>query len=639
MKKAIDKFEGSLTYLPLVWISGICLAVSFVGEYIIPFFGDGSKSVWMGWFAWVSILISGIPLLITAVKRLSVGWISSPLLISIAMIAAIYIGDIFAGGEVAFIMAIGAYIEDKTVDKARKGIKGLIKLVPAFGRKIEKKDDLEFEVNVLAEDLQVGDIVRILPGESFPADGTIILGETTVDQSIMTGESLPVDKRVGDSVFAGTINCYGSVDLIIDKPQFDSSLQKMINLVKEAEKKKAPFERLADKWARWLVPVALMIAIVAYFAVCGEYGHDEALSRAVTVLVVFCPCALVLATPTSVVAAIGQAAKNGVLIKSGEALENMSKVSVVAFDKTGTLTNSELELADIVPIASSKEHLIFVASGVEGKSEHPIGKAIYEYAKKNGVQIPQVNRFEMVIGKGVFGVIDGNIIVCGNEKMILEKSQAQITSEIAKEIKSLQTQGKAVIIVASESEILGILGMALDVKTGLKNAIANLKESGISKTVLLTGDNENAANHIAEKVGIEEIKASLLPQDKVEEIKGYIESGKSVAMVGDGVNDAPALKTATVGIAMGSIGSDIAVDAADIALMGDDISKIGYVKRLSNGMVSSIKFNIILSLFINAVAVTLSVKGILVPTTGALMHNAGSIFVVLNAGRLYGKKY
>lgn len=644
MKGIIDKTENSLTYLPSVWISGICLLISFTGEYIIPFFGDGSRNIIMVNFAWVSIFLSGIPLLITAIKRISVGWISSPLLISIAMIAAICIGDIFAGGEVAFIMAIGAWVEDKTVEKAKAGLKNLMSLVPSVGRKITEEPDGRIkEEQVKAEALVLNDIIRVLPGESFAADGTIIAGETTIDQSIMTGESLPVDKTIGDETFAGTINCFGSVDVRITKPQSDSSLQKMIELVKEAENKKAPTEKLADKWSRWLVPIALLISIGAYFAVSGTFGHDEALNRAVTVLVVFCPCALVLATPTSVVAAIGQATKYGVLIKSGEALENMGKVDTVAFDKTGTLTHGNLVVTDVKTYGIEETELLSLAGSVEGKSEHPLGKTILNHAKENLAPIMEVADFKMTMGKGVCASVNGKKIVCGNEKLIDEATNASTNAStksiIMKDLDHLRSQGKAVVIVADENNILGLIAMADTVKANAAKAIHLLNESGITRTILLTGDNEKTAIYVAEKIGITEVKSSLLPQGKVEVIQNLITEGGNIAMIGDGVNDAPALKLATVGIAMGTMGSDIAIDAADIALMGDDISKISYIKRLSNGMVSSIKFNIILSLIINIIAVTLSVMGVLTPTTGALVHNVGSIFVVLNAGRLYNKQF
>ena len=638
--KLINKFEDSLTYLPFVIISGLCLLVSFLGEYLVPFFADGSKSLAMIYFAWVSILISGVPLLITAIKRIMVGWISSPLLISIAMIAAIYIGDIFAGGEVAFIMAIGAWIEEKTVDKAKKGVKSLLNLVPSTARRITFTAGSSCnEEEVKAEDLEIGDIIRVLPGESFPADGEIISGVTSVDQSIMTGESLPIDKGVGDEVFSGTINCFGSVDVRVKKAYLDSSLQKMIHLVKDAETKKAPTEKLADKWARWLVPVALLIAIGAYFITSAMFGHDEALIRAVTVLVVFCPCALVLATPTSVVAAIGQATKYGVLIKSGEALENMGKIKTIALDKTGTITKGELSVCQINSYMKDEEELLSLAASIESRSEHPLAKSLVRYAKENSISTSEVDNFLMSIGKGVQGEINGKNIFCGNLKLFTENVNYKLSEEVKNQIDTFGGEGKAVIIVFDKSSVLGLIAMCDTIKDNSVSAIKALHSAGISKTILLTGDNERAANYVSNLVGIDEVKSSLLPEDKVNYVKSLMEDGNEIAMVGDGVNDAPALKLATVGISMGCMGSDIAIEASDIALMGDDIEKISYIKKLSDAMVHSIKFNIILSLCINVVTVTLSVLGLLVPTTAALAHNVGSIFVVLNAGRLYGKKF
>ncbi len=640
MSNIIKKAEDSLTYKLSLWVSGVCIFISLVGEYVIPFFNNGATNEVMVNFAWASIVLSGIPLLITAIKRIFVGWISSPLLISIAMIAAIYIGDVFAAGEVAFIMAIGAYLEERTVEKTKKGIHALINLVPTTGRRItEVKNGEWVEETVKAEHLKRGEIIRVLPGESFAADGKIITGETSVDQSVMTGESLPVDKGIGDEVYSGTINRFGSVDIKITKSFENSSLQKMVQLVKEADEKKAPMEVMADKWARYLVPIAVLTAIGAYFLTMGSIGHDDALVRAVTILVVFCPCALVLATPTSVMAAIGQATKFGILVKSGEALERMGKVTTVAFDKTGTLTKGTLVVSDIIPFGISEKDLLSYAGSVESRSEHPLGKAIVKSAKEQNAQLSDPKDFVMTVGKGVVGEVFGKKIICGNEKLITLNSKAVISGEIAKTITTLREQGKAVIIVADDKDVIGVLTLSDVIKETSKAAMLGLNEAGINKTVLLTGDNEKTANYVAEKVGITDIRASLLPQDKVPEVQKLVAETDHICMVGDGVNDAPALKIASVGIAMGTIGSDIAIEASDIAIMGDDLSKIGYIKKLSNGMVRSIKFNIVLSLIINVVAIICSTMGLLTPTTGALVHNVGSILVVINAGRLYNKNF
>lgn len=551
----------------------------------------------------------------------------------LAMVACIFIGEIFAAGEVAFIMAIGAWLEDRTVERTKKGIEALLKLVPNKGRRIITLPDGNIKEEMIdAKDLMVGDIIRVLPGETISADGKITYGQTSIDQSIMTGESLPVDKVIGDSVFTGTINRFGSVDIEITKAFEVSSLQKMIQLVKEAENNKAPMQRIVDKWATWLVPIACLIAIIAFIV-------TKDIVRAVTVLVVFCPCALALATPTSIVAAIGQATKFGVLIKSGEALERMGSINTIAFDKTGTLTHGNLIVSDIVAFEIDENDLLLLVASTENRSEHPLGKAIVSFAKSKELTLKETDNFIMTIGKGVSAFVDGRHILCGNEKFVQEENNIIISERTKATITSLREQGKAVIVVADKNDVLGILALSDTLKKESAQVIAMLAENGITKTILLTGDNEKTAQYIAMQVGITEIRASLLPEGKVEAVKALQNNGQLICMVGDGVNDAPALKTATVGIAMGTMGSDIAIEAADIALLDDDITKISYIKRLSNATIKTIKFNIAASMAINAVAIVLSVLGMLTPVTGALVHNVGSVLVVLNAALLYDRKY
>ncbi len=629
MKKQIMKLNS----VPMLWISGIFLLASFITEYILPLMNIPFEFPVNP--AWVSLIISGIPLAYLAVVNTLDKRITSPLLITIAMIAAVYIGDIFAAGEVAFIMAIGELLEDRTVEKAKKGIEMLLNLVPAQGRVLTENG----ETMVGAKDIKQNDILRVLPGESFPADGVIIVGDTTVDQSIMTGESLPVDKSVDDEVFTGTINRFGSVDMKVTKSYANSSLQKMIKLVEDADNQKAPTQKIVDKWAGYLVPLACIIAIVTYLIFTFALDRpDDALIRAVTILVVFCPCALALATPTSIMAAIGQATKNGVLVKSGEALERMGTVSTVCFDKTGTITHGKLAVSDIKTFNYDENELIALVSTVESRSEHPIGKAVVSYAKANNVNLLELKYFTMAVGKGVVATVSGTQVFCGNEKLIEDNAKVTISNEEANAILALREQGKAVIIVANTDKVIGVIGLSDEIKDTSKVAISNLNSAGINKTVLLTGDNEKSANFIANKVGITEVKSSLLPEGKVTAVSELMQNGNNVCMVGDGVNDAPALKTANVGIAMGTMGSDIAIDAADIAIMGDDITKISYIKKLSNATIFSIKFNITMSMVINFGAIILSVMGLLNPATGALVHNAGSVLVVLNAARLYDKK-
>lgn len=582
--------------------------------------------------AWGTVVISGIPLLYLAVWRIiynpGISKISSALLITIAMFAAIAIGDLFAAGEVAFIMAIGALLEDATTNRAKKGLKKLISLAPTQGRRIRNgKEEM-----IPAEKIVKDDLLRILPGETVPVDGVIVSGETSVDQSIMTGESLPVDKAAGDTVFCGTINRFGAIDICATKVGADSSLQKLIRMVQEAEDKKAPMARIADRVASWLVPVAMLVAIIA-----GVATQD--IVRAVTVLVVFCPCALVLATPTAIMAAIGQATKHGVIIKSGEALEKMGKVDTIAFDKTGTLTYGKLEVSDVLPFSPelSKDKLLYLAASAEAKSEHPLGKAIVAYAKKNDLSLCESAAFKMTSGKGISAEVDGYQLLCGNEKYLREGG-VSVQEEAAAALEKLRLQGKASILVAANGQCIGVIALS-DVLRPEAAAMVQKLTTMQTKTVLLTGDNQKTADYFAAQVGIREVYADLLPEDKVGNIAALQQRGRNVCMIGDGVNDAPALKTASVGVAMGSMGSDIAVEAADIALMSDDISKIPYLKRLSNATVNTIKFSIALSMCINFLAVTLSVLGLLNPTTGALVHNAGSCFVVLIAALLYDRKF
>lgn len=543
--------------------------------------------------AWGTVVISGIPLLYLAVWRIiynpGISKISSALLITIAMFAAIAIGDLFAAGEVAFIMAIGALLEDATTNRAKKGLKKLISLAPTQGRRIrDGKEEM-----IPAEKIVKGDMLRILPGETVPVDGVIVSGETSVDQSIMTGESLPVDKAAGDTVFCGTINRFGAIDIRATKVGEDSSLQKLIRMVQEAEDKKAPMARIADRVASWLVPVAMLVAAIAGIA-------TQDIVRAVTVLVVFCPCALVLATPTAIMAAIGQATKHGVIIKSGEALEKMGKVDTIAFDRTGTLTYGKLEVSDVLSFAPDldEEKLLYLAASAE---------------------------------------VDGCQLLCGNEKY-LHECGVSVTANAAGTLEKLRLQGKASILVAVNGQCVGVIALS-DVLRSEASAMVQKLTAMQTNTVLLTGDNQKTADYFAAQVGIREVYADLLPEDKVGNIAALQKHGRNVCMIGDGVNDAPALKTASVGVAMGSMGSDIAVEAADIALMSDDISKIPYLKRLSGATVKTIKLSITLSMCINFLAVTLSVLGLLNPTTGALVHNAGSCFVVLIAALLYDRKF
>lgn len=390
--------------------------------------------------------------------------------------------------------------------------------------------------------------------------------------------------------------------------------------------------RIADIAASWLVPVALLIAVIT-----GVITQD--IVRAVTVLVVFCPCALVLATPTAIMAAIGQATKHGVIIKSGEALEKMGKVNTIAFDKTGTLTYGRLEVSDVISFDKNidEDELLSLVASAEAKSEHPLGKAIVACAKTRNAPILASDIFKMTAGKGIYAEIENRKLFCGNEAYLNENSVV-LSEEIKQTIEALRTQGKASILAAEGTKCIGVLAMSDVLRPEAKGMVDRLHSMN-TDIVLLTGDNQKTANYFARQVGIKQVRAQLLPEEKVSNITAILNEGKDVCMIGDGVNDAPALKTANVGVAMGGLGSDIAVEAADIVLMSDDIFKLPYLKRLSNATVKTIKFSIGLSMCINFIAVALSVVGALNPTTGALVHNAGSCFVVLIAALLYDRKF
>ena len=629
----LKRLNDFLAGLPMTIVAGVFLLLDIVPHFMEEFGGVPVQISFLPFDpAWVTIVISGIPLLYLAIWRMihnpGISKISSALLICIAMFAAISIGDLFAAGEVVFIMAIGALLEEATTNRAKKGLKKLISLAPAKGRRLKDgKEEL-----IPAEEIRQGDILRIFPGETVPVDGTIISGETSVDQSIMTGESLPVDKGVGEEVFCGTINRLGSIDISATKVGENSSLQKLIRMVQEAENKQAPMQRIADRVASWLVPVALLIAILAYV-------FTGNLVTAVTVLVVFCPCALVLATPTAIMAAIGQATKHGVMIKSGEALEKMGKVDTIAFDKTGTLTYGRLDVSDMISFdaAISEADLLSLTASAEAKSEHPLGKAVVAYAKAKEVPMMESTALRMTAGKGIFAEVDNRRLLCGSEKFLTEH-EVSMDDRVQSALERFRTQGKASILIAEGSKCIGVIALSDVLRPEAKDMVSRLSDMH-TRTVLLTGDHQKTADYFAQQVGISEVRAELLPEEKVQGIEKLQAEHHKVCMIGDGVNDAPALKTADVSVAMGSMGSDIAIDAAEVALMSDDLSKIPYLKRLSNATVQTIKASIALSMCINFAAIVLSLMEVLTPTTGALVHNAGSCFVVLIAALLYDRKF
>lgn len=508
--------------------------------------------------------------------------------------------------------------------KARAGIEKLVHLTPTTARLV--KDGAERVIPV--EQVQTGDVLKVLPGETVPVDGVILKGQTSINQAVMTGESLPVDKAAGDEVSSGTVNQFGVFEMQATKVGEDSSIQRMIRLVQSADAGKAKIVGMADRWATWIVITALTAAVLTWL-ISGE------IIRAVTILVVFCPCSLVLATPTAIMAAIGNATRHGFLVREGDALERLAKIKRVIFDKTGTLT---IGVPKVVLVESLTEHftrddIYAYAAAVEKNSEHPLGKAIVRcYKEETGTQTETVTDFEMLPGQGVRAAVQGKMVLAGNEKLI-RNAGIPLTGEVQKRMKEQVEKGCSVTIVAIGGKLAGLIALSDSLRKESKDMIKQLKETGVTP-VLLTGDHEAAAKQIADITGISDVHADCLPEDKLSIIEKYQEKDEPVCMIGDGVNDAPALKKAMVGIAMGGTGSDIAVDAADIALVDDEIKELPHLFALSRKMMTKIKFNLSFSMLLNFVAIILAMTGILNPVVGALVHNCGSVFVIINSAFL-----
>lgn len=618
MKDFMRKIEGLMEIggvkkdIVFLVISGLSLFLSLTGLIKLPVN-----------LAWVAIILCGLPIIMEAIIGLTTEFdIKADVLVSLALIAAICIGEVFAAGEIAFIMQFGALLEDLTVEKARAGIEKLVKLTPKTARIIENGVERIIE----SDNVKTGDIIRVLPGESIPVDGTITSGQTSIDQSIMTGESLPVDKTVGDEVASGTINQFGVFEMKVTKVGEDSSIQRMIRLVQSADAGKSKIVGIADRWATWIVIIALSAAVLTWIFT-GE------IIRAVTILVVFCPCALVLATPTAIMAAIGNATKHGFLVREGDALERLSKVDTIAFDKTGTLTTGKLTVKEYKSISNdfTDEDIFSFAAACETLSEHPIGKAIVNsYKEIIGKDILKCENFLMTVGRGVSSTIDNKTVFAGNIRLLNDNN---ITVENEEEFSKYTNQGSTVIYIGIDSKFAGYIVLSDTLREESSQMISKLSGLGVAP-VLLTGDNANAAGNIASALKISEHISECMPEDKLKFIDSREKEEKLVCMIGDGVNDAPALKRATVGIAMGGVGSDIAIEAADIALVDDDVKELPHLLSLSKKMMNTIKLNMSFSMGLNFIAIFLAITGVLNPIIGALVHNAGSILVIINSSLL-----
>ena len=617
MKKMIEKVEAFMELggikkdIVFLVLGGLSLIISMFDLIPLPF--DA---------AWVAILLCGVPIIMGAMIGLMTAFdIKADVLVSLALIASICIREDFAAGEVAFIMQLGALLEDLTVAKARAGIERLVHLTPQTARLIA--DGVEKVIP--AEQVKVGDRIRVLPGERVAVDGIILSGQTSVNQAVMTGESLPVDKTVGDEVSSGTVNQFGAFEMKATRVGEDSSIQRIIKLVQSADAGKANIVGLADKWATWIVVIALSAAGLTW-AFTGE------VIRAVTILVVFCPCALVLATPTAIMAAIGNATKHSFLVREGDALERLSKVSKITFDKTGTLTYGTPKVTAVKSVSDYGEDDIYAyAAAAEQLSEHPLGKAM---VRCYGKEIPSCGSFQMNPGEGVTATVDGKVVKAGNLKLLKDITISKDLSDSAGEYLN---EGSTVIYVALDDVLAGYIVLSDTVREESKQMIAALGKLGV-QPVLLTGDHVNAADAIAAQLDIREVHANCLPEDKLNHIDSYQKNGDVVCMIGDGINDAPALKKANVGIAMGGAGSAIAVDAADIALVDDEIKELPHLLSLSKRMTATIKVNLTFSMGLNFLAIALAITGLLGPVFGALVHNAGSVLVIVNSALLLNWK-
>ena len=565
------------------------------GSLLLSFFAPAALPVNP---AWLAILLCGAPIVREAAVGLFTRFdIKADVLVSLALLASVAIGEIFAAGEIAFIMQLGSLLEERTVAKARAGIEKLVRLTPRTARRVTAAG----EESIPAEAVAVGDRLRVLPGETIPVDGVVRAGQTSVNQAVMTGESLPVDKGPGDEVFSGTVNQFGSFEMEAARVGEDSSIQRMI--------------RLASAALTWLFSGQVI--------------------RAVTILVVFCPCALVLATPTAIMAAIGNVTRHSFLVREGDALERLAQVGKAAFDKTGTLTRGVPEVTAVRSLSPgvTEEQVYDWLARAELGSEHPLGKAVVRgwQAAGGGTPAPAED-FEALPGRGLRAVLDGHTVLAGSEAL-LEEAGAALPPTARAEAEGFQAQGCTLIYLAVDGAPAGFCALADTVRGEAAAMLRALSAEGVSP-VLLTGDNENAAAHIARTLSIREYRAGCLPEDKLNWIDRAQQAGVRICMVGDGINDAPALKRAFVGIAMGGVGSDIAVDAADIVLVNDRVEELPHLLALSRRMMTTIRLNLAFSMALNLVAIVLAMTGVLNPVVGALVHNAGSVLVILNSALL-----
>ena len=598
-------------------INTVFLIIGFALEF-------SGNHQWADYSFLISAVVGGFPVFKLAVTNILRDFdLTAGVMVSVAMIAALIVGEYGAMALVAFMMVIGEALEDFTREKADQALKELNQLVPEMVTIRMDGEDVEIPIDRVRK----GDIALIRPGGRIPVDGTIVEGTASVDQSSITGESMPIDKASGEKIYAGTFVSSGALTVEVEEVGETTNLGKMIQLVEEAQSTQAPVQRVANRYANFFAPVAIAIAGITWM-VTGEP------LRGVTMLVAICPCSLVLATPTSIVAAIGNTARNGVLVKHGTAMEQIGKVDVVAFDKTGTVTFGEPIVTSVNPMNGySEDELLKITASAERSSEHPLAQAIIKEASDRGLDLQTPEDFESLAGHGISARVDGKTVAIG-EKMLEEKNVHMDSDGI----ESSKAEGYTVIPVAVDGELAGYINVADTVRPESAKAIENLKKLGISKTLLITGDSRIVGEKVGGELGVSEIYTEVLPEKKLEIIRKLQADGHRVAYIGDGVNDAPALAAADIGIAMGSIGTAVAMETADVVLLTDEIGQVPYLIELSQATMANIRTNIAVSMTIVLGTVAASALGVIGPVIGAIMHEVAAVPVIANAATLIGWK-
>jgi len=608
----------------LIALSGMLIALGFVISY-----SEIASIIPIVLYA-MAIVISGYKPVKSAYYAIKSRSLDMNVLMSAAAIGAALIGEWFEGATVVWLFSLGTTLQNKSMEKTRNSIRDLMDLAPS---QAWLKVDSEL-IQKPVEDVLLNEVIVIKPGDRIPLDGEIVQGETSINQAPITGESIPVDKLVGDTVYAGTINESGSIEVKVTKLVEDTTIAKIIHLVEEAQEQKAPTEAFIDKFASIYTPIvfilALLVIVVPPIFNFGTWG--EWVYKGLALLVVACPCALVISTPVAIVSAIGNAAKHGVLVKGGSFLEKAGVIEAIAFDKTGTLTEGKPNVSEVKAFTKSENELLSIALTLEEYSTHPIAKSIVEFVKNKGIESRNATLFKNIVGKGVQATINGEIHYAGNLKLF-EEMKIPI-DHISDKVQKMQNHGKTVVIIGTPFEIMGIISVADTIRSSTTQTLSDLKIVGINQVVMLTGDNEGTAKLISEETNVDRYFAELLPEDKVDAIKQLQSEGHQVAMVGDGINDAPALATSNLGIAMGGAGTDTAMETADIVLMGDNLEKLPYTVKLSRKALKIIKQNIWFSLIIKFVALILIFPGWLTLWMAVLSDTGAAIIVILNALRL-----